>query len=287
MVAGIGIGSAMAVNGAVAHAFADVIFKGLLFMAMGAVMTMTGRTKGTDLGGLYKTMPITATLCIIGAAAISAFPLFSAFVTKSMIMVAAIEEHHYIVWLFMLFASAGVLEHAGIKIPFFSFFAHDSGIRTKEPPKNMLVAMSIGAVLCIAIGVMPSQFYRLLPLEMDYHPYDLRHVVTQLQLLAFGALGFIMLVKTGIYPDEKRAVHVDAEVLYRKFGPWVVRTVGDAVLRVDAYVRAAVMELVHTVLGAVGRAHGEMGPLARSWPAGSMVFWVALLLASYLVVYLF
>ena len=286
MVAGIGIGTAMAVNGAVAHAFADVIFKGLLFMSMGAVMTMTGRTKGTDLGGLYKTMPFTATLCIIGAAAISAFPLFSAFVTKSMIMVAAIEEHHYVVWLFMLFASAGVLEHAGIKIPFFSFFAHDSGIRTKEPPKNMLVAMTIGAVLCILIGVFPGQLYALLPMEMDYHPYDTRHVVTQLQLLCFGALGFITLVKSGVYPDEKRAVHIDAEVLYRKLGPWVVRTVGGAIGRADAYVRSSVMELVRAALGQVDRWHGEMGPLARSWPSGSMVLWVAILLAAYLLFYL-
>jgi len=286
MVTGIGIGTALAVNGAVAHAFADVIFKGLLFMAMGAVMTMTGRTKGTDLGGLYKTMPFTAGLCIVGAAAISAFPLFSAFVTKSMIMVAAVEEHHYVVWLFLLFASAGVLEHAGIKIPYFSFFAHDSGIRTKEPPKNMLVAMSIGAVLCVLIGVFPTQFYRLLPLEMDYHPYDLRHVVTQMQLLVFGALGFITLVRSGVYPDEKRAVHIDAEVLYRKLGPWVVRTVGGAVARVDAYVRSAVMELVGSTLRAADRSHGQVGPLARSWPSGSMILWVAILLAAYLIFYL-
>lgn len=286
MVAGIGIGSAMAVNGAVAHAFADVIFKGLLFMSMGAVLTMTGRTKGTDLGGLYKTMPKTATLCIIGAMAISAFPLFSAFVTKSMIMVAAIDEHHYIVWLFMLFASAGVLEHAGIKIPFFAFFAHDSGIRAKEPPRNMLVAMSIGAVFCVLLGVFPNQFYALLPFEMDYHPYDTRHVLTQLQLLVFGALGFITLVKSGIYPSELRATHVDAEVLYRKLGPWIVKTVGGAVGAVDGYVRSAVMELVKSGLRTVDRTSGEMGPLARSWPSGSMVFWVALLLVAYLLFYL-
>lgn len=286
MVCGIGIGTAMAVNGAVAHAFADVIFKGLLFMAMGAVMTMTGRTKGTDLGGLYKTMPISATLCIVGAMAISAFPLFSAFVTKSMIMVAAVEEHHYVVWLFLLFASAGVLEHAGIKIPYFSFFAHDSGIRTKEPPKNMLLAMTIGAVLCVLIGVFPEQLYALLPMEMDYHPYDTRHVVTQLQLLVFGALGFITLVQTGVYPDEKRAVHIDAEVIYRKLGPWAVRTVGGAVARIDAYVRSSVMELVRSALGTVDRYHGQMGPLARSWPSGSMVLWVAILLAAYLLFYL-
>ncbi len=286
MVAGIGIGTGMAVNGAVAHAFADVIFKGLLFMSMGAVMTMTGRTKGTDLGGIYKTMPFTAGLCIVGASAISAFPLFSAFVTKSMIMVAAIEEHHYIVWLFMLFASAGVLEHAGIKIPFFSFFAHDSGIRAKEPPRNMLIAMSIGAVLCVLIGVFPTQFYTLLPYEMDYHPYDLRHVVTQLQLLAFGALGFITLVKSGVYPDEKRAIHVDAEWFYRKAGPWLVGTVGRAVTRVDVYVRSSVLEFVGSIMHGAKRTHGPVGPLAKSWPTGSMVLWVAILLVAYLLFYL-
>jgi multicomponent Na+:H+ antiporter subunit D len=286
MVAGIGIGTGLAVNGAVAHAFADVIFKGLLFMSMGAVLTMTGRTKGTDLGGLYKSMPITATLCIFGAAAISAFPLFSAFVTKSMIMVAAIQEHHYIVWLFMLFASAGVLEHAGIKIPFFAFFAHDSGIRTKEPPKNMLVAMSIGAVLCVMIGMFPMQFYTLLPMEMDYHPYDTTHVLVQLQLLCFGALGFITLMKSGVYPDEKRAVHIDAEVLYRKLGPWIVRSVGGTAARVDAYMRSSVMEFVGSVLRSADKWHGAAGPLARSWPTGSMVLWVAILLAAYLVFYL-
>ena len=286
MVAGIGIGTGMAVNGAVAHAFADVIFKGLLFMSMGAVMTMTGRTKGTDLGGLYKTMPFTAGLCIVGASAISAFPLFSAFVTKSMIMVAAIEEHHYVVWLFMLFASAGVLEHAGIKIPFFSFFAHDSGIRAKEPPRNMLIAMSIGAVLCVLIGVFPTRFYALLPMEMDYHPYDMRHVVTQLQLLAFGALGFITLVKSGVYPDEKRAVHIDAEWFYRKAGPWLLGTVGRAVTRVDVYVRSSVLEFVGSIMHGVKRMHGPVGPLAKSWPTGSMVLWVVILLVVYLLFYL-
>ena len=283
MVTGVGLGTALAVNGAVAHAFADVIFKSLLFMSMGAVMTMTGRTKGTDLGGLYKTMPLTATFCIIGAAAISAFPLFSAFVTKSMIMVAALEEGRFIVWLFLLFASAGVLEHAGIKIPYFAFFAHDSGMRAKEPPKNMLLAMGIGAVLCVAIGSFPGALYALLPFETAYSPYDATHVLTQLQLLVFGALGFVTLVKTGVYPDEKRAVHIDAEWLYRAAGPWIVRTVGGAVGRVDAYVRASVLELVRAFIGTADRVHV---PLGRSWPTGSMVLWVAVLLAAYLFFYL-
>ena len=148
MVCGIGLGSALAINGAVAHAFNDVIFKGLLFMSMGAVLHVTGRIKASDLGGLYKTMPITTVLCIIGAASISAVPLFSAFVSKALILAAALEEGHPLVWLALLFASAGVLEHAGIKIPFFAFFAHDSGVRAREPPINMLMARITSYNVC-------------------------------------------------------------------------------------------------------------------------------------------
>ena len=161
MVVGIGLGTAMALNGTVAHAFADIIFKGLLFMAMGAVLLRTGTIKGSELGGLYKSMPLTATFCIIGAASISAFPLFSAFVTKSLVLTATAENGFYIVWLVLLFASAGVFHHAGIKIPYFAFFAHDSGIRCKEAPANMLIAMGLMAALCIGIGVMPNLFDRI------------------------------------------------------------------------------------------------------------------------------
>ena len=159
MVCGIGIGTALSINGAVAHAFTDVIFKGLLFMSMGAVLHMTGRINGSDLGGLYKTMPKTTILCLIGAASISAFPLFSGFVSKSMVMSAALEEGYHGVWLALLFASAGVFHHAGIKIPYFAFFAHDSGIRVSDPPNNMLIAMTIAASLCVLIGVQPQLLY--------------------------------------------------------------------------------------------------------------------------------
>ncbi|MEC9369646.1 MAG: Na(+)/H(+) antiporter subunit D, partial [Pseudomonadota bacterium] len=149
MVCGIGIGTELAINGAVSHAFNDVVFKGLLFMTMGAVLFRTGKINGSELGGLYKSMPVTAGFCMVGAASISAFPLFSGFVSKSMVMVAALEEGHPIVWLALLFASAGVFHHAGIKIPFFAFFSHDSGIRTEEAPKNMLIAMGLAAAICI------------------------------------------------------------------------------------------------------------------------------------------
>ncbi|MCK5921200.1 MAG: Na(+)/H(+) antiporter subunit D, partial [Methylococcales bacterium] len=202
MVTGIGIGTALALNGAVAHAFSDVIFKGLLFMTMGAVLHRVGHINGSNLGGLYKSMPKTTALCIIGAMSISAFPLFSGFVSKSMVMAALVQEDYSYLWLFMLFASAGVFHHAGIKIPYFAFFAHDSGLRPKEAPVNMLVAMGLAAVLCLFIGIQPQYLYAMLPWEVDYWPYDATHVLTQLQLLFFSALAFVWLNKQGLYPPE-------------------------------------------------------------------------------------
>ncbi len=219
MVCGIGIGTALALNGTVAHAFNDVIFKGLLFMTMGAVLHRVGHVNGSNLGGLYKTMPKTTIFCIVGAASISAFPLFSGFVSKSMVMAAMIEAGHEYLWLMLLFASAGVFHHAGIKIPFFAFFAHDSGLRPKEAPTNMLVAMGIAAFMCILVGSYPEFLYQLLPWENDYVAYDLTHTLTQLQLLFFSALAFVWLNKKGLYPPELKSVNLDFEWIYRKVMP--------------------------------------------------------------------
>ena len=204
MVVGIGIGTELALNGAVAHAFADILFKSLLFMSMGAVLYRTGRMNGSDLGGLYKSMPKTTALCIVGAASISAFPLFSGFVSKSMVMVAALDGGYEWVWLALLFASAGVFHHAGIKIPFFAFFAHDSGLRVKEAPVPMLIAMTIAAAICIFNGVYPWLLYDMLPFPVAYEPYTWAHILTQCQLLFFSALAFIWLKLYRLYPPSDR-----------------------------------------------------------------------------------
>jgi len=285
MVCGIGIGTTLALNGAVSHAFNDVLFKGLLFMSMGAVLHMTGKIKGTDLGGLYKTMPITTGLCIIGACSISAFPLFSGFVSKSMVMAAALEQGHDWIWLALLFASAGVFHHAGIKVPFFAFFAQDSGIRVREPPLNMLLAMGLSAVLCVYIGTWPGMLYSLLPFPVEYSPYTATHVLTQLQLLFFSALAFTWLKLSGLYPPELRAVNIDAEWSYRWLGPRAIKQVTHVLSRWHIHTRLGFLRHLGTLFGTLFLYHGPQGILARTWATGSMVLWVVILLGIYLVAY--
>jgi multicomponent Na+:H+ antiporter subunit D len=285
MVVGIGLGTDLALNGAVAHAFADILFKALLFMSMGAVLLRTGTVKGTDLGGLYKSMPWTTGFCIVGAASISAFPLFSGFVTKSMVMAAAASEGHPLVWLVLLFASAGVFHHAGIKIPYFAFFSHDSGIRCKEAPLNMLVAMGCAAALCIGIGSFPGALYSLLPYPVSYVPYTGGHVLAQLQLLVFSALAFAWLMRTGIYPPELHSVNLDSDWFYRRLGAGAAAALVSGSSALYRCTAALADRGLSAATARLGRYCGADGILARTLSTSSMVLWVAILLGAYLVLY--
>ncbi len=285
MVVGIGIGTEMALNGTSAHAFAHILYKALLFMSMGAVLHRVGTTKASELGGLYKSMPWTAGFCIIGAMSISAFPLLSGFISKAMILTAVADEGYWLIWLVLLFASAGVLDHSGIKVPFFSFFAHDSGKRCAEAPLNMLLAMGIAASLCIVIGIHPTLLYNLLPYEVNFVPYTSSHVITQLQLLLFSALAFSVLYRNNFYPAEIRATNLDFDWFYRKPGAYLMRVFGSLIAAGEAGIISSLKKILFLVGTRLHRHHGPQGILSRTWPTGSMVMWVAFLLGAYLIFY--
>jgi len=320
MVCGIGIGTQLAINGAASHAFCHIIYKALLFMSTGAVLHMTGKIRATDLGGLYKTMPFTCLCCMIAAASISAFPLFSGFTTKSMTIAAVAHEKLPIIWFLLQFASAGVFHHAGIKVPYFTFFSEDSGIRTKEPPFNMRFAMGIAAFLCIFFGLYPYPLYNILPYPVHYEPYTAFHVIGMLQLLMFGALAFTLLILAGYYPPEMRAVNLDTDWFYRKGADaflWFITApmakVGSGLRRVwFGYIPGSLSLLsknpmvvlliirdtiLFNLLKVTGSGHAVevQERLAkqkasypspfRYWAPGSAVFWVVLLLFIYLLIF--
>ena len=260
---GVGLGSELALNGAVAHAFADILFKALLFMSMGAVLPRVGTAKGSELGGLYKSMPWTTGFCIVGAASISAFPLFSGFVTKSMVIAAAMDKGYFSTWLVLLFASAGVFHHAGIEFPYFAFFAHNSGKRCEEAPGHMLIAMAVAAVLCVGIGSFPALLYAILPFQTNFHPYSLDHVVGQVQLLFLSALAFTLLMRTGIYPPELRSTNLDFDWFYRRLGSALALAVGRRAVAAWDCATAATSRVARYVLLSAERYLGRVA----FWPA--------------------
>lgn len=284
MVVGVGIGSALAINGAAAHAFAHILYKTLLFMAMGAVLYRVGTVKASELGGLYKSMPFTTAFCIIGAASIST-PLLAGYVGKSLTLSAAAKGEYDAIWLILMFASAGIFLVSGLKIVYFAFFGRDSGQRYREAPPNMLLGMGLTTLLCIAIGVYSPWLYSLLPYEVDYHPYTVDHVINQLQLLLFTALAFAILVRYGMFPRVKNTINLDFDITYRKWLPAAYRW-GIGLTR-DGW-KSILQDLrngVHRMVAYMFRHHGPEGILARTWPTGSMALWVALLLGGFLLIY--
>ena len=278
MVVGIGVGTEMAINGTASHAFAHILYKALLFMSVGAVMLRTGTSKASELGGLCRTMPRTAIFCLVGAASISAFPLFSGFVTKSLIMDETANQHYPIIWAILVFASAGVLSHSGIKIPYFTFFGHDSGLRPKEAPIHMQIAMGFTAFLCIFIGIYPDPLYALLPYDVVYKPYTMSHVIGQLQLLCFALLAFVVLMRTGIHPPEIRAVNLDVDWIYRRLIPTLYNIIHVKIVNAILLLEVVANTLVQVVIKSLYRLHGPETGVSRMRGVGAMVMWVAILL---------
>ena len=280
MVTGIGIGTEMALNGAAAHAFTHIIYKALLLMSAGSVLLMTGKRKCSDLGGLFQSMPLTTVCGIIGALSISSFPLTSGFVSKSMISQAAADESLMIVWYLLAAASAGVFLHAGIKFPWFVFFQKDSGLRPPDPPLNMRLAMILFAALCIGVGVFPGPLYSILPFPVDYVPYTAAHVLTMLQLLLFSGLAFFICL-----PLMKRTltISLDVDWLYRRLTSATIRKLIAIFGPIDQAIRASVLAGLNQAIGRVYRFLGPEGVMARTIPAGAMVYWAVTLLVVYLV----
>jgi multicomponent Na+:H+ antiporter subunit D len=290
MVVAVGIGTEMALNGATAHAFAHIIYKALLFMSAGVVIYRTGKNKCMELGGLFRTMPLTCICGIIGALAISSFPLTSGFTTKSMISQAAVDMN--LVWVYMALtaASAGVFLHAGIKFPWFVFFQKDSGLRPKDAPWNMGLAMVIFASLCILLGVFPELLYGLLPYPVDYVPYTIGKVLFYLQLLLFSGLAFFVLL-----PLMKRTmtISLDTDWLWRRGAVSVLKVVDRGLISMGGVLtqqRIRLQKFLNVMaVRYLGQPHTsdskERGMFARSWPVGTTALWIAGLLSAYLLFY--
>src|SRR5258707_1803923 len=181
---------------------------------------MTGESKFTELGGLWKKMPWTFVFTLIGGLSISAFPLFSGFVSKSMIVAAGFEEHKFWVGFLLWLASAATFLHTGLKVPYFIWFGKNKPSdevwnRAAEPPGNMIAAMAIASALCIFIGCYTPYLYKMLPYPVDYQPYTAYHISETLQILLFTGVGFFLLLKK-LVPEP--TISLDLDWFYRMPG---------------------------------------------------------------------
>lgn len=278
MIVGVGIGTAMALNGAAAHAFAHVLYKGLLVMSAGAVMTMTGHRRATELGGLWRSMPVTMACCVVGTLSIAAFPLTSGFVAKSMIAQAAADEGFPVIWLLLTAASVGTLVY--VSVPWLMFFQRDRGLRPPEAPATMRAAMLLLAALCIGIGIFPGVLYRLLPYGVEYSPYTADHVVAQIQIVGACVLVFFLARRL---LERRRARLVDTDWIYAVGGPRLAGWLLHAAAWAGAQLRDAGTRQVAQTVDALAQRCGPAGRWGRTVPVNQAAIWVVVLLLAFLV----
>ena len=259
MVAGVGLGTPLGINGAAAHAFSHILYKALLFMGAGAVLHATGRRRLTDLGGLGRAMPATFVLYMIGALAISGAPLLNGFVSKSLVVAAAEAEHRWFIAGLLTLASVGTFLSVGLKLPAATFGGPARGLTPRAVPATMLAAMTLTGALCFVTGVLPSTLYALLPFRVAWEPYTADHVVGALELLAGTAVTFVMLRR---HLGGKPTITLDTDRLYRAAGRWVGHTLAPAIAGIADSLEARADTLVglspgvprHMIAGPVGYA---------------------------------
>ncbi|MCL0107532.1 Na(+)/H(+) antiporter subunit D [Peptococcaceae bacterium] len=221
MVAAVGIGTKLALNGGVAHAYSHILYKALLFMGAGAVIYATGKSKLTELGGLTKAIPLVAILYMIGGVSISGFPLFNGFISKSIIVYSASDMQ--LVWILLHLASVGTFLSTTLKLPYAMFIGGKNArvykkSDLKKIPINMYIAMFIGAFLCMLYGVYPNLLYNMLPYPLEYEPYEPLKVIATIQLLTATAIAFwIYMSKVGGEPKPKITLDI-ADWFFKKPG---------------------------------------------------------------------
>jgi multicomponent Na+:H+ antiporter subunit D len=280
MVTAVGIGTPLALDGVVAYACGHIIYKALLLMAAGSVLFMTGKRQCTELGGLFQSMPLTTLFGFIGVLSM-AFPCTASFISKSLISQAAADAHLALVWFLVAAVTVGVLL-AGARFLWLVFFRQDAGLRPPDPPRYMQIAMGLLALLCIALGCYPQALYNLLPFPLAYEPYTMEHLAAYWQLLLFAVLAFFLL-RRQLQPTAM--LSLDFDWFYRRFGKALARefvfTSGRLWKRLETGFRWQLKVIVRWLF----IHHGPQGRLASTWPTGSMVLWVAVLLGACLIFY--
>jgi multicomponent Na+:H+ antiporter subunit D len=218
-------------------------------------------------------------LYMVGAVSISSVPLFSGFVSKELGVEAAYRSD--LVWLVLLLkvASVGTFLHTGLKLPHGAFIGREGlGPATNDGhritvgpvPVSMYVAMGIGAVANLVIGLFPALLYDLLPHAVDYTPYSFAKILEKSQILLFTALAFWLLLDR---LHAKAKVSLDTDWAYRAL-PLLVGGTRPAVVSDDVPGDGVLLGVQRRVTALVAPRPSAVVP---TWTLGGIILLAALI----------
>lgn len=210
MVAAIGIGTTLALNGGIAHLFNNIVYKTLLFMVVGAIIYQTGRHRLSELGGLRHSMPLTFAASLIASAAIAGFPGLSGYVSKELIVAAAAESGYFTLETLLLIGSIGTFL-SFIKLNYYAFIKEKIDLIARDPPVPMQIAMLMTASACLIYGVYPRILFSILPYPVTHDIFGITHIVEMIIIFAAVLLNLwvvrSMIKKPTYHPPDMMALY--------------------------------------------------------------------------------
>ena len=159
----LGLSSPLAAVAAIFHTMNHATFKASLFMAAGIIDHESGTRDIRRLSGLFRFMPITATLAMVAAAAMAGVPLLNGFLSKEMFFAEAAAFHIDSVLdqslpYFAMLASAFSVTYSlrFIHGVFFGPPATDLPRKPHEPPHWMRFPIELLVLVCLLVGILPA-----------------------------------------------------------------------------------------------------------------------------------
>jgi multicomponent K+:H+ antiporter subunit A len=159
----LGLNSPLAAVAALFHLLNHATFKASLFMAAGIIDHETGTRDMRRINGLWRTMPVTAALAIVAAAAMAGVPLLNGFLSKEMFFEEALAVEGSRAVRFLVPAVAALA--AALSVAYSARFIHDVFFNGEpvnlprtphEPPRFMRVPVEMLVVLCLVVGLAPQ-----------------------------------------------------------------------------------------------------------------------------------
>lgn len=221
---GIGLGTELGLAGGLYHLVNHAMFKGLLFLCMGAVIYSTGTRKLDNLGGLWKRMPITTSTCIIAALAISGIPPFNGFASKT-VLAEAVANYNFVLK-FVMMVTAALTFASFLKLIGYTFFGEPQKqlITVKEVPLLMRLPMIVLAILCVLLGInaqfvlnrfivfaMTGLVQPRSILKIEFWTQDT--VLDALFIITSGFVAYIVASKLGLMGREKKEFEMGSSMV--------------------------------------------------------------------------
>ena len=160
----LGMNTPLALIAAVFHMMNHATFKASLFMAAGIVDHETGTRDLQRLSGLSHSMPITATLATVAAAAMAGVPLLNGFLSKEMFFGETIVAGEGAVVRIGLPAVATLASMFSVAYSlrfihqvFFGPQPQDLPRAPRKPRRGLLLPSALLVLACLLVGVLPQQ----------------------------------------------------------------------------------------------------------------------------------